>query len=58
MVYQEALINKTKCNNHDFCKVVVLDVVTMMMVLRKIFVSWSKFVLSLSHQFDQSVHRH
>ena len=33
MVYQEALINKTECNNHDFCKVVVLDVVTMMMVV-------------------------
>ena len=39
MVYQEALINKTKCLDHDFCKVVVLDVVTMMMVLMKIFLS-------------------
>ena len=46
MVYQEALINKTECNNHDFCKVVVLDVVTMMMVLMKIFVSWFKFARS------------
>ena len=41
MVYKEALINKTKCNNHDFCKVVVVDVVTMMMVMIKIFVSLS-----------------
>ena len=39
MVYQEALTNKTKCKDHDFCKVVVLDVVTMMMVLMKIFLS-------------------
>ena len=40
MVYQEALINKTKCIDHDFCKVVVVDVVTMMMVvLMKIFIS-------------------
>ena len=31
MVYKEALINKTKCNNHDFCKVVVVDVVIEMM---------------------------
>ena len=40
MIYQEALINKTKCNNHNFCKVVVVDVVTtMMMVLMKMLVS-------------------
>ena len=40
MVYKEALINKTECNHHDFCKVVVVDVVTtMMMVLMKMLVS-------------------